>query len=111
LKTTKPIHPHSAWRVIRRELLIGLAWGVLLAVFVAYPLFVKPAYQDAEGRIGSYPPGVHRDTDGNRIFLPNTYALSTTDWTILLAKTCGTVILMATFIGLLVGVVKFIRRA
>jgi hypothetical protein len=46
-----PVPPTTLGRTIRREVLIGLAWGLALSVFVVYPLRVQGAYRDSSGQI------------------------------------------------------------
>jgi hypothetical protein len=103
------VHPVSAWKIIRRELIIGLAWGVALAFLVAYPLVVQPAYRLPDGKIQSYPPP-QRDENGVRIYQPGTSPLEWGEWLTLTGETCGSVIAIAVGIGLLVGTGKVIWR-
>jgi hypothetical protein len=101
--------PTGAWRTIRRELLIGLAWGLAIAGFVIYPLRVAPAYRGEDSRIHAYPPGVVRDAAGGRVYPPGASALRTGEWLALLAGECGTVVAVAGGIGVVVGVGKWLR--
>ena len=106
----EPVRPAAAWRTIRREVVIGLAWGLALAGLVIYPLKVRPAYRDAAGRVYiAYPPGVFRDEAGDRVYRPGTSALGWGEWLALLARECGTVAAAAGGIGVVVGVAKWLR--
>jgi hypothetical protein len=94
----------GAWKTIRRELIIGLAWGTGLAGLVIYPLLVRGAYRDAEGRV------VQNYVNRGQIIwserMPVRFELGWGDWLLLVIQQCGPVVAIAGGIGLTVGLVK-----
>jgi hypothetical protein len=98
-----PAPPVSVWRTIRREMLIGLAWGSAIAMFVIYPLKVKGAYRDAAGRIVQNYTGGHFAAFGE---VPVRFDLEWSEWFVLFVQECGPIFAIPGLIGLLVGLLK-----